>query len=237
MHPKRHYKKFQFSSIFRKKGPHLVHSHPNKNLDFFLNLGYNDHYKPLHNSSIGLWDRFKFFVFKGSYKSIFKKKYNLLLEAVDSMNYDQLEKELEEGLLKRVAADVYQINVAENWDFEILNEKESVGVSLIAYNKLLVPQNEDIPIEEYFLDHLHSNLWEIKHISEGDQEYEEFDQRMRVKLYYTVSPKDVIEGIPIVIPSHYTPLQTLISEKERQKIQNMKFVSKEIGRSIYRYFN
>lgn len=100
-----------FSILQRKRAPHLGQSleDSKRNINFPLNLGYNDHYKFLVNSHMPLNDKIKLLFMRRSYNNVFKNKYKNLLQAIYETKYYQLEQMLEPGLLKKLAADIYQL--------------------------------------------------------------------------------------------------------------------------------
>jgi hypothetical protein len=100
-----------FSILQRKRAAHLGQSLEGhkRNIQFPLNLGYNDHYKFLVNSHLPLKDKIKLLFMRRSYNNVFKNKYKSLLQAIYDTKYYQLEQILEPGLLNKLASDVYQL--------------------------------------------------------------------------------------------------------------------------------
>ena len=205
-------------------------------VNFWLNIGYNDHYKKCVNPRIGFWNSLKFLIFRGSYQSIFKNKYNSLLSAIEEMRYDQLEELWEQRLLKKLASDIYSLTNIEKCDFEIKNPSSKIELKIINYNKVIVPERGDEPIENYYLEHISRNTWEVLYRNSDDEEMIKLENRLKLKNHYMINPAQVDSNMqePILMTKQrqQSELYAIVEDNERSRMKNIGFIDKDIEKSF-----
>ncbi|CAI2363997.1 unnamed protein product [Moneuplotes crassus] len=231
-----------FGIVDKKESPHLGQSlEPGKrNIDFPLNLGYNDHYKILSGGKLSLWSRLKFLIFKNSYNNQFRNKYNDLLSSIYLTQYHSLEQIMAANLLKKLAADIYEKIKIQNCDFEILNEKAKVDVRIINYSQITIPElSEDEEIGEYALVRDGNNKWKFGRRNDSDNDLVELNLRLKAKQHYMISPEVAIKNAemgaePILVTKEVLndSLLSSIESKERERAKKLKTAASTIHKSI-----
>lgn len=89
-------------------------------------------------------------------------------------------------MLKKLAAEVYQLAMVENCQFEIANPQAKVDVNIISYTKLLIPERGDEPLENFRLVQIKNGVWEFQHKNKADNELEELELRLKAKKLYII---------------------------------------------------
>lgn len=87
-------------------------------VDFALNLGYNDLYSDYCGQYMTWQGNMKLGLRRRQLELMFRTHYYLLLKAITTQNYEQLEMLTEEKLTLAIAAQMYEIQVLQNYTFD-----------------------------------------------------------------------------------------------------------------------
>lgn len=88
-------------------------------LEFPLNVGYNDHYQ-FYSQRMAYRSRLKLFIKKKPMQAQFLARYQDLLKAIKNQNYDTLDLLCEERLTKVIAAKVYELGHLQKYKFDVI---------------------------------------------------------------------------------------------------------------------
>ena len=130
-----------------------------------------------------------------------------------------------------------------------MNEGAKIDVQIINYQKLKVPERDkDEPIENYSLERNGRGKWIFQHKHDSDNDLEELEIRLKVKKHYMIRkyffiyPLDPEEAMknsqaglePILITEEVrnNKLLYLIETKERERVDKLKVVQREIDKGF-----
>ena len=86
--------------------------------DFAMNLGYNDLYGAYCEQYLGWQGRLKLSLRRKQLELMFRTHYYLLLKAITTQNYEQLEVLTEKNLTVAIAAQMYELSVIKGHSFD-----------------------------------------------------------------------------------------------------------------------
>ena len=95
-------------------------------VDFALNLGYNDLYGAYCGQYLNWQGKMKLTLRQQQLTQMFRTHYYLLLKAITTQNYEQLESLTEEKLTLALAAQIYELSVLKGLSFDTESDLMSI---------------------------------------------------------------------------------------------------------------